>query len=441
MSGVFRAYDIRGTYPNEINEEMAEKIGRAFVEFLGCREVVVGRDMRKSSDSLFKALAKGITKAGANVVDIGLSSTPLFYYTVRDREAGIMITASHNPAEYNGFKLVRENCVPISGDTGIEEIEKLVGAGRDLPSNKQKGKIIKQNVLDDYLNYFDGFISKSMKPLKVVVDGGNGMGGLTYPGLFKKLPVKLIPLYLEMDGSFPNHEADPLKLENVEDLQKKVVDEKADLGVALDGDCDRLMLIDEKGGYISGDLVTALISQYLLKNNSGKTIIYDSRSSWVTRETILGAGGRPKACPVGHSFFKERMKRFNALFAGELSGHFYYRDTFNAESSILTMIIILNILSETGKTLSGLIKPFRKYFASGEINSDVKDKDGKIEELAKIYGDGKVSRLDGLKVEFSDWWFNVRPSNTEPLLRLNLEAKTKEMMEKGRDEILKIIRD
>jgi len=439
MSGVFRAYDIRGIYPNEINEELAEKIGRAFVGFLGCREVVVGRDMRKSSDSLFEALAKGITKAGANVVDIGLSSTPLFYYTVRDKEAGIMITASHNPAEYNGFKLVRENCIPISGDTGIEEIEKL--AGRDLPSKEQKGKITRQSVLGNYLNYFDKFDSKSMNPLKVVVDGGNGMGGLTYPGLFKKLPAKLIPLYLEMDGSFPNHEADPLKLENVEDLQKKVVDEKADLGVALDGDCDRCMLIDEKGGYISGDLVTALIAQYFLEKDSGRTIIYDPRSSWVTRETILGAGGKPKACPVGHSFFKERMKRFNALFAGELSGHFYYRDTFNAESSILTMIIILNILSETGKTLSELIKPFRKYFASGEINSDVEDKNRKIEELAKIYGDGRISRLDGLKIEFKDWWFNVRPSNTEPLLRLNLEAKTRELMEKKRDEVLRVIRN
>ncbi|MFC1652032.1 phosphomannomutase/phosphoglucomutase [Patescibacteria group bacterium] len=439
MVGVFRAYDIRGVYPEEINETLAEKIGQAFVQFLGCKEVVVGRDARTSSESLFKALTKGITEAGANVIDIGLSSTPMFYYASRDKESGIMITASHNPAEYNGFKLVRENCAPISGDTGIEEIEKIVGTSRDSSSN-EKGKIIKQNILEDYLNYFDKFISKDMKPFKVVVDGGNGMGGLAYPKLFKKLPAKLIPLYLEMDGTFPNHDADPLKMENVEDLQKKVIEKKADLGVALDGDCDRLILIDEKGNYISADLITALIAQYLLKDHPGENILYDLRSSWSTKEAIEEAGGKPMVCRVGHSFIKQQMKKVNALFAGELSGHFYFRDTFTAESSILTLIIVLNMLSETGKTLSELIQPFQKYFASGEINSEVKNSKAKIEELAKIYGDGTISRLDGLKIEFSDWWFNVRPSNTEPLLRLNLEAKNKELMEKKRDEVLKVIR-
>lgn len=440
MAGVFRAYDIRGTYPEEINEELAEKIGRAFVKFLGCKEVVVGRDARSSSEDLFKSLTKGITEAGANVIDIGLSSTPMFYYASRNKESGIMITASHNPAEYNGFKLVRENCIPISGDTGIEDIEKITKNEKRKMKNVEKGKITKQDVLDDYLNYFDQFISKEMKPLKVVVDGGNGMGGLAFPKIFEKLPAELIPLYLDIDCTFPNHDADPLKMENVKDLQKKVVNKKANLGVALDGDCDRCMLIDEKGNYISADLVTALVLKELLKQNSGEYILYDLRSSWSTKEAIEEAGGKPEVCRVGHSFIKQQMKKVNALFAGELSGHFYFRDTFTAESSILTMIIVLNILSETGKKLSELIQPFRKYFASGEINSDVKGPEEKIEELAKKYRDGKISRLDGLKVEFSDWWFNVRPSNTEPLLRLNLEGRTKERMEEKRDEVLEVIR-
>ncbi len=437
---VFKAYDIRGIHPKEINEELAEKIGWAFVEFLDCKEVVVGRDARASSEDLFKALTKGITEAGANVIDIGQSSTPMFYYAARDKEAGIIITASHNPAEYNGFKLVRENCAPISGDTGIKDIEKIVETDCNPSFNKQKGKIIKQDIFEDYLNYFDKFISKDMKPLRVVVDGGNGMAGLTYPKMFEKLPAELIPLYLDIDCSFPNHDADPIKMENVKDLQKRVVAEQADLGVAPDGDCDRAMFIDENGDYISGDLITALIAQYLLKNNPGRVVIYDLRSSWITQETILETGGKPEPCQVGHSFIKQKMRDLNALFAGELSGHFYYEETFIAESSILTMIIVLNMLSETGKTLSELIKPFRKYFASGEINSEVKDSDGKMKELEEKYGDGKVSHLDGLKIEFADWWFNVRASNTEPLLRLNLEAKDKELMEEKRDEVLGIIR-
>ncbi len=438
MSGIFRAYDIRGIYPAEINEQIAEKIGRAYVQFLKCKEVVVGRDMRESSDSLFKALTKGITEAGSRVIDIGLSTTPMLYFAGHDKEAGIMITASHNPKEYNGFKLCRENCIPISGDTGIEDIEKLVGvtlAVADAP-----GKITTQNILPDYLNYFDKFISPKTKPLKIVVDGGNGMGGLVMPKLFEKLPAELIPLYLEMDGTFPNHDADPLKPENVLDLQKKVIAEKADLGIALDGDCDRCMLIDEKGNFVGADLVTALIAQYLLKKYPSEKVLYDLRSSWATKEAIEEAGGQAEVCRVGHAFIKQQMHKTNALFAGELSGHFYYRDAFFAESSTLTIILILNILSETGKKLSELIKPFQKYFKSGEINSEVKNPLGKIEELAKIYGNGKISCLDGLKVEYPSWWFNVRPSNTEPLLRLNLEAKTKELMEEKQAEILKVVR-
>ncbi len=439
MSGIFRAYDIRGIYPIEINEQIAEKIGRAYVQFLQCKEVVIGRDMRDSSGILFKALVKGITEAGCNVLDIGLSTTPMLYFAAHDKEAGIMITASHNPKEYNGFKLCREGCIPISGDTGIEDIERLTRA-KGTGQRAKVGKIVRKGVLSNYLNYFDRFISKRIKPLRVVVDGGNGIGGLVIPKLFEKLPAKLIPLYLEMDGTFPNHNADPLKLENVRDLQKKVIDEKADLGVALDGDCDRCMLIDEQGKYISADLITALIAQYLLAKHPNEVILYDLRSSWATKEAILEAGGKPVVCRVGHAFIKQQMRKTNALFAGELSGHFYYRDTFFAESSTLTLILILNILSETGKKLSELIKPFQRYFASGEINSEVENPQGKIEELAKIYRDGRISCLDGLKVEYADWWFNVRPSNTEPLLRLNLEAKSKDLMEKRRNEILEIIR-
>jgi phosphomannomutase len=440
---VFKAYDVRGIYPDEIDEDTAYKIGQAFVTFLGCKEVVVGQDMRESSPELFEALAKGITDQGADVIDIGYCSTPYFYFGTAKHKAGIMVTASHNPAEYNGFKFCRENAIPISGDTGIQDIKDLT-IKNEFTVSEKKGNITKKEIMQDFIDHNLKFLNKNLegKKLKLVVDTGNGMGGYTFPKVFEKINVDIIPLFFEIDMTFPNHEANPLKLENVKDLQKAVVDNNADFGVAIDGDCDRCVFIDEKGEYISADLMTALVAKELLKDNPGSTILYDLRSSWTTKETIEENSGKPSMCRVGHAFIKEQMRKEDAMFAGELSGHFYYRDSFFTESSIISTIIIINMLRRESKSLSGLIAPLKRYFASGEINSEVKDKEGKMNELEGTFkGEAKtVSHLDGIKLEFDEWWFNVRPSNTEPLLRLNLEAKTEEKMEEMRDRILAIIR-
>jgi phosphomannomutase len=438
---IFKAYDIRGIYGTELTEDDAYRIGRAFVAFLGCREVVVGQDMRKSSPSLCQALVRGITEQGADVIDIGFCSTPMFYYATHDHEAGIMITASHNPAKYNGFKMCRENAIPISGDTGIDDIKKLAVKNK-FAKVKKAGSVTKKDVLKGYIAHNLKFVEKGGKAMKVVVDTGNGMGGYTFPKVFGNIDVQIVPLFFEVDMSFPNHEPNPLKLENVVELQKTVVRTKADFGVAIDGDCDRCVFIDEKGEYISADLMTALIAKELLRKNPGSTILYDLRSSWATRDVIKESGGKPVMCRVGHAFIKKEMRDENALFAGELSGHYYYRDSFFTESSKISTIIIINMLRREKKKLSELVAPLRRYFASGEINSEVDDKEGRMDELVRLYKkDAKlVSRLDGIKLEFDDWWFNVRPSNTEPLLRLNLEAKSKKKMEEMRDKILAVIR-
>jgi phosphomannomutase len=443
--GVFKAYDIRGVYPAELDEDTAYRIGRAFVSFLRCKTVVVGQDKRASSPSLFKELTRGITDQGADVVDIGLCDTPYFYSGAAKYEAGIMVTASHNPAKYNGFKLCRKNAIPISGDTGIEDIRDLVVANK-FKEVKVKGRVVKKDIMQDFITHNLKFLNYAAKgKLKLVIDTGNGMGGYTFPKVFTKANLKdieMVPLFFDIDMSFPNHEANPLKLENVKDLQKKVVDEKADFGVAIDGDCDRCVFIDEKGSYISADLMTALVAHELLKTHPGSTVLYDLRSSWATKEFIAESKGKPVMCRVGHAFIKKQMREVDALFAGELSGHFYFRDSFFTESSIISTILVINMLREEKKTLSQLIRPLQRYFASGEINSEVEDKDGKMKELVRLFRKeaDSVSNLDGIKLEFDDWWFNVRPSNTESLLRLNLEAKTKKKMEEMRDKVLAVIR-
>jgi phosphomannomutase len=441
---IFKAYDIRAVYPDEIDEDAAYIIGRAFVTFLGCKEVVVGQDMRSSSPSLFDALARGITDQGADVIDIGKSSTPFFYFGTAGHEAGIMVTASHNPAKYNGFKMCRDGTVPIGGDSGMQEIKALAVAG-GFKDTETKGSIRKKDITDDFITHNLKFLDSSLsgKNLKIVVDTGNGMGGYTFPKVFERVEnIEVVPLYFDVDMTFPNHEANPIKPENVKDLQEAVISNNADFGAAIDGDCDRCFFVDEKGDVVTADLITALLAKELLKDNPGARILYDLRSSWATKEVIEENGGKPGMCRVGHAFIKKQMREEDALFAGELSGHLYYRDSFVTESSIISTLLIINLIRKEGKALSELVKPIKRYFPSGEINSEVGDKEGKMKELEGMFrAEAKVtSHLDGIKLEFDDWWFNVRASNTEPLLRLNLEAKTEKRMEEMRDRIVAIIR-
>jgi len=437
-TGIFKAYDIRGIYPSELDKELAYKIGRAFVQFLDAEEVLVGRDGRLSSPKIFEALTEGITDQGANVIDIGLCSTPMFYFGAAKAPAGIMVTASHNPKEYNGFKLCRENAVPISYDTGIDEIERLVKTKFKEP--EQKGEIIIKDMMDDFIKHNLSFVNTD-KRFKIVIDAGNGMGAYTFPKIIEKLPFEFIPLYCEMDFNFPNHEPNPLKHETLKDIQKKVVEEKADLGLALDGDGDRCNLIDEKGNIISNDLTTALIGKTLLKNNPKAKILYDLRSSKIVPEFIEKNNGHPIMSRVGHSYIKAKMRKEDAIFAGELSGHFYYKDSFFTESSFITLALTLNLLAKESKPLSKLAAPLKKYHQSGEINSKVDDKESKLKEIEKKYSDAqKILHIDGISIYYNDWWFNVRPSNTEPLLRLNLEADTEDLMKEKTKEVLDLIR-
>lgn len=443
---IFKAYDIRGIYPDDINEEIAKKIGQAFVQFTKAKRVVVGRDARESSPELTEAVIQGVISMGADVVDIGLCSTPIFNFAVAENiehDGGIMVTASHNPAKYNGFKMDLNSGLPIGKETGMEEIKKLAMEGNVKTSDKV-GEVKQRDYLPEYLAKIYTLVDRGeINNLKVAVDIGNGMGGLSIPKIFEGLNCELIPLFFEIDCSFPNHEANPLKEENLIDLKKKVLDSEADLGVAIDGDADRIGFVDEKGETIPGDLMTALLAQELLKKNPGGKVLYDLRSSNIVPEIIKESGGIPEMCEVGHALIKKKMKETGALFAGELSSHFYYSHFYDVESSDLTLLLVLSLLSHAGKKMSEIVRPLRKYFQSGEINSEVEDKEEMIRKLEEIYGKEakNISRLDGIRIDFDDWWFNVRPSNTEPVLRLNLEAKTKEIMEKRRDEILGIIRE
>lgn len=429
---IFKAYDIRGIYPEDLNEEIAYGIGRAYVQFLDKNEpkIVVGRDNRLSSNELFKSLVNGLIDGGANVTDIGLSTTPLLYFSSAyfNFDGGINITASHNPGEYNGLKLVRERAIPISGQTGIYEIRDLVSSGNF--SSPKNGKISKKDVISDYKKFnLSQFNLKKIKPLKIVVDTANSVSGIVAPKMLEDLNCEIKYIFLELDGNFPNHLPDPLKKENTEILRQTVKKEKANLGVAFDGDGDRTIFIDEKGEVIDGDLITAFLSEIILKDSPKEKIIYDIRSSNVVEETIRNNGGIPIIERIGHTFIKERMRKENALFAGELSGHYYHRDHFFCECPFFVLFKILEVISQSQKNFSELINPFKKYFSSGEINFKVKDKEGLLKELEKKFGNGKVSKLDGLRVDYPDWWFLARPSNTEPVLRLVIEARTKELME------------
>ena len=441
---IFKSYDIRGIYPGELNEEKAQKIGFAIVDFLKqvkgtVKNIVVGRDMRVSSPSLADALIKGITNAGANVIDIGLVSTEATYFSVGyyKYDGSVMVTASHNPAEYNGFKICREQAVPISLDTGLSKIAHLAKQVHIV--SKRCGTIVKKDVLQDYKNHVLNFVQNT-KPLHVVVDAGNGMAGKMIPLVFEGLPCKLTMLYPELDGTFPNHPPDPLVVENIKELQLTVQKVGADLGVAFDGDADRCVFVDEKGQVITNDLITALIAIKFLTMEPKATIIYDLRSSRIVREEIIAAGGIPYRERVGHSHIKATMREKNAVFGGELSGHYYFKDNYYADSGIIALIETLNILSERDDKFSNILAPLRRYYSTGEINFEVVDKDEKIKKLSERFANGRVDYLDGVTVEYDDWWFNVRKSNTQPLLRLNLEAKTKEIMESNMREVVKVIK-
>jgi phosphomannomutase len=439
---IFKAYDIRGIYPVDLDEEIAYRVGRAFAALLDARQVVVGRDMRLSGPLLMAAVTRGLTDQGADVVDIGMVSTDQYYFACATLNLpGMMVTASHNPKAYNGFKMVRRMPYLLSGDEGIQDIRRLVEADA-FNEPERRGQVIPQDFQDAFVAKALSIIDISaIRPLKVVVDTGNGMVGPILTEVFRRLPVELVGLYLEPDGNLPNHGLDPLQPENRAELQRRVVAEQADIGFAFDGDGDRFFTIDDRGEFVSGDFLTAIMGSYMLEKSPGAKIIYDVRASWAVPELIAATGGEPLMERVGHAFIKRRMAEEQAFFAGEVTGHYYFKDFFFADSGIVPALVLLELLSRRRTSLSALLQPLEeKYFISGEINSTVADAQAKLQELSQRYADGEQYTMDGLSVLYPDWHFNVRPSNTEPLLRLNLEAKARAEMERRRDEVLAIIR-
>jgi phosphomannomutase len=444
MGGIFKAYDVRGVYPDEIDEANAEAIGLAFHHVLddgGAGDpVVVSRDMRSHSEPLEEALIRGLRGSGLDVVDIGLATTPMNYFAVGHLGAagGVQVTASHNPARYNGLKFSRRGAEPVSGDHGIPLLEEKVAAG-DLPRAERPGSLTAADVAVDYRRHVLAHLHDAGgPPIRLVADAANGMGTLYRP-LLEAMGIDLVPLYFELDGSFPNHEANPLKEENLRDLQAAVLREGAAVGVSFDGDADRSAFVDERGVAIGSDLVTALIGGELLEENPGAAVIYDLRSSKAVAEYIREKGGEPVRERVGHSFMKATLRRKRGVFGGELAGHYYFRDNFYADSSILAVVEVLNLMRKTGRPLSEVVAPLRRYAKSPEINFEVGDKQGRIDELARRYAAGDVDYLDGISVRFPTWWFNVRPSNTEPYLRLVLEADTPEELERRKTELFSVL--
>lgn len=440
MAGIFKAYDIRGIYGETLTDDQAFKIGRAIQSFLGCKRVVIGRDMRPHSKPLFDALSRGLTLQGADVIDLGLCSTPMSYFANKSlgADASIMITASHNPAPWNGFKICRAGAIPLSGASGILDIERMVQENDFSPAATAPGTIQSYDICPEYASHFRAF-ADIQSPLHILADYANAMG-IYEAEVFKGLSLDITPLFATLDGTFPNHEANPLNTSTLAAAQAAVRAGHYDFGACFDGDADRVGFLDETGAIIPMDMITALIAKIILKKNPGAHIFYDLRSSWAVREVILEAGGIPHKSRVGHAFIKAQMREQNALFAGELSGHYYFKENSFAESSALAVLYIANLLSQSDHSLSQLIAPIQRYFASGEINSSVADADHVLEVLRARYADARIETLDGLSFEYENWWFNVRRSNTEPLIRLNLEAKTAALMEDKREEVLGLIR-
>ena len=444
---IFKAYDVRGIYPQEVNEQVMHAIGRAFVAYLKAKRIAVGRDMRLSSPSLAAAFIDGATLQGADVVDYGMIPTDMLYFVVaRDRhDGGVEITASHNPKQYNGVKMVRQEAFPLSGEEGISEIRDAI-AGDTIPAAPDaRGGITTKDMVDEYVDHVMSFIDPAViRPFDVVLDAGSGMAGLVAPKLFNRLPCRTTRLCFDVDGRFPNHEANPLIEENRRDIVEQVKASKADVGIAWDGDADRCFFIDGAGEFISGDFITALLAEAFLLKFPGATIIYDLRASHAVRDIVASLGGTSLMNRVGHAFFKRRMRETNAIFGGEVTGHYYFRDNFYADNGFIPALLMLELMSKKGLSLHQLLEPLRrKYFISGEINTKLASLDlvpARLTAIAAKYGDGRQYDLDGLSVEYPDWHFNVRPSNTEPLLRLNLEATNPELMARKRDEVIALIR-
>jgi phosphomannomutase len=451
---IFKAYDVRGKYPEQMDEELAYLIGRAFPRVLSELEgkpveeqrIALGRDMRESAPAMAERYARGIADSGADVLDVGMVGTEMLYWTVgsRDLDGGLMCTASHNPKAYTGAKLVKRGALALSGDSGIGELKDLVKQGDPGPPADEPGQIETEDIGDEFRKAALGYIDPSaIKPRKVVLDGGNGMAGPMVGPILANFPLDEERAYWEPDPEFPDHEPNPLIEENRRFIIDKVKETGADLGIAWDGDADRCFFIDDTGEFVAGDFLTALLAESILRKDPGAAILYDVRASRAVPDTVEKAGGHPYVNRVGHAFFKTRMRELGAAFGGEVSGHYYFHDFYCADSGTIPALLILELLSVEGKKMSELLERFRsRYFISGEINSEVDDQDGKMTEMKERYWDGRVSELDGVSVDYDDWHFNVRPSNTEPLLRLNLESVvSREHMEEKRDEVLGLIRE
>jgi len=441
---VFKAYDVRGVHPDEIDEDGAEHVGRAFVETFGPETIAVGRDMRLSSPAIAEALVRGAVAGGSDVVDIGMVGTEMLYFAVGELglDGGVMVTASHNPKEYTGMKIVRAGALPVGGESGLEEIRDR--AAEDFePPGRERGTVRSHDIYPAFVDRVLSFVDTgAIRPLRVVVDAANGMAGAMLPPILECLPIEAVRCFFEPDGSFPNHEPNPLLPENREFIVEKVHEERADLGIAFDGDADRCFFVDDRGEFVPGDFLTALLAEAMLEKEPGARIIYDVRASWAVPEVVRAAGGEPLVNRVGHAFIKARMRETGAAFAGEVSGHYYFREFTQADSGTVPALLMLELLSTKGKPLSEILAPFRsRYFLTGELNSRVDDVAGKLAELEARFGaESEIDHLDGVSVITSDWHMNVRPSNTEPLLRLNLEARTQAIMEQKRDEVLGLIR-
>ncbi len=439
---VFKAYDVRGLYPAELDEEGAQAIARAYVEQFEPERIAVGRDMRTMSPSMATAVIEGAAEAGCDVVDIGMVGTEMTYFAVDHLrlDGGIMVTASHNPKEYTGMKIVRRGALPVGGDSGLYDMRDRALTGT-VPV-KTRGAVTQADVYPAFVDRVLSFVDvPSIRPLRVVIDAANGMAGAMLPPILERLPLDAARYFFEPDGTFPNHEPNPLLPENREFIVGTTLEEHADLGVAYDGDADRCFFVDDSGEFVPGDFVTALFAESILAKEPGGKVIYDVRASWAVPETIERAGGVPLLNRVGHAFFKERMRRDGAVFGGEVSAHYYFRDFSQADSGTVPFLLMVDLLSKREQKLSELLRPYReRYFLTGELNTPVKDVAVKLQELKERFGpEGTVSHLDGISVDAADWHMNVRPSNTEPLLRLNLEARSEELMERKRDEVLAIL--
>ncbi|MDQ1396511.1 MAG: phosphomannomutase [Acidimicrobiaceae bacterium] len=440
LDSIFKAYDVRGTVPDQLDADLCRRIGAGFARFAGAPRVVIARDMRESGVELSRAFAEGVTATGVDVVDLGLASTDLIYFASGKLDApGAMFTASHNPARYNGIKMCLAGAKPIGQGTGLEEIKAMAAEGPPAPASTP-GTITEQNMLDEYATHVRSFVDASvLRPLKVIADTANGMGGLVAPKVFSELPFDVEILFPELDGSFPNHPADPIQPENLKALQARVLETGAGVGLAFDGDADRVFLVDEKAQPISGSTTTAMVAKAMLAKNPGSKVIYNLICSKAVPEVIRENGGEPIRTRVGHSFIKAVMAETGAVFGGEHSGHYYFRDNYRADSGLIAALVVLELLSVTDQPLSEVRKPFERYADSGEINTEVPDAAAVIEQIAAAYSDAEQDRTDGLTVDLGDWWFNLRPSNTEPLLRLNLEAANEAECKAHTAEVLELM--